>query len=448
MWNILLLDKYLIMGGVNVENENIQALEKVKDRDNVRFTSNMILYLMGSFVSLFGTQIYNFAIALYVLKETGSGLAFSATLVFSMLPRIILGPIAGVLADRVDRKKVVVGADIASGLVVFAFFGAVTLDGFKLAYVYGAAVLLAVSNTFFDTFFGASIPNIVDDKHLMRLNSLSQSIRSIASIAGPFLGGLIYGFVDIRFFLVFNAVSFILSGIQEMFIDFEYNKPEMSEAPSDIKEKGSLIRDFVDGFKYIKSQRAVFIMFCFAVFLNFFFAMGLEVPLPYIVNNELQMSANQFGILEGMFPVGMLVGSLVLSIIPEREKKYRSMILGLLVCSLVIIMFGMPIFNGILGLTNIFWFVYYNALIIIIGIALIFVNVPISVMMQRLVPDNMRGRVFGLMGTMAMAISPVGMILSGVFLDMVPAFIMPVATGLILVVLTLMMAGNRDIQRL
>lgn len=431
-----------------MENDNVQALENVKIKGEARFTSNMILYLMGSFVSLFGTQIYNFAIALYVLKETGSGLAFSATLVFSMIPRIVLGPIVGVLADRVDRKKVVVGADIASGLVVFAFLGAVTLYGFKLTYVYAAAALLAISNTFFDTFFGASIPNIVDDKHLMRLNSLSQSIGSIASISGPFLGGLIYGFVDIRFFLVLNAVSFILSGIQEMFIDFEYNKPEVNQAAVNLKENKSFSVDFIEGFKYIKSQRAVFMLFFFAVFLNFFFVMGLDVPLPYIVNNELQMSAKQFGTLEGMFPVGMLVGSLILSIIPERDKKYKSMIGGLLVCSLVILMFGMPIFNGILGLGNIFWFIYYTALIIIIGTAIVFVQVPISVMMQRLVPDNMRGRVIGLMGTMAMAISPVGMILSGVLLDIVPAFIMPVATGVILVFLTLMMAANKDIKRL
>lgn len=432
-----------------MEDNNIQIVKEVNENKKVRFTSNMILFLTGRFVSLFGTQVYNFAIALYVLKETGSGLAFSATLIFGMLPRIILGPFIGVLADRVDRKKVVVGADIISGIIVFAFLGAVTFDGFKLIYIYIASILLTTANTFFDTCFGASIPNLVDDSNLMRLNSLNQSMSSVASISGPFLGGLVYGLVDIKFFLIANGVSFILSGIEEMFIDFNYNKPEKIEEDVAIsKEKNEFLKDLVDGFKYIKSQKSIFIMFCFAVFVNFFFALGLQVPLPFILNKELLMSSTQFGTLEAMFPVGMLVGSIALSVLPETKKKYKPLIIGLFLVSFIIILFGAPIFFNVSGIGNNIWFIYYMFIIITVGVALVFINIPISVLMQRLVPDHMRGRVIGLLNTMAMAISPIGMLISGIFLEWVPAFLMPISTGVILILITFMMASNKEIQKL
>ncbi|MCY6371498.1 MFS transporter [Clostridium ganghwense] len=424
-------------------------------KENTRLLSNIILLLFGRLVSLFGSQIYTFAIGLYVLKTTGSGTAFSGTLIFGMLPRIIFGPIAGIIADRVDRKRMVVSMDILSGLVVFGLVAISSIKGLKLPYIYIANLLLNTFNTFFDVPFTASIPNIVDDKSLMKTNSFNQSITSIAQIGGPFIGGLIFAFVDMKLFLTINAASFIFSGISEMFIDFNYNKgeKEKKEEVQNKKEKGKNLvkgfgKEFIEGFSFLKGKTTIFILSIFAVFLNFFVCFGIDIPYPYIINNVVKLSSTQFGILEGTFPLGMLIGSLLMVLLPERKKKYKSLISGIMVMNVLIIMIGIPIIPRFMIFNKNSYFIYFAVISFIVGMSNVYINLPISVIMQREIPDNVRGRIFGLMQTICMAISPLGMILSGALIDRIAVWIIPVLSGIVLIILTFIMALNKEIKQI
>ncbi|GAA0780233.1 MFS transporter [Hathewaya limosa] len=89
---------------------------------NNKFINNINCYILGRAISSFGTQIYNFILALYILKITGTALTFAITLVLSIIPRIILGPIAGILVDRLDRKKIIVITDILCGIIMLLLY--------------------------------------------------------------------------------------------------------------------------------------------------------------------------------------------------------------------------------------------------------------------------------------------------------------------------------------
>lgn len=430
--------------------ENVQKLE------NKKVAANIVLLLLGRLVSLFGTRMYSFAISLYVLKATGSGTTFALSLVFSTLPGIIFGPIAGVLSDKIDRKRMIVLMDIFSGVVILLLSGLAIIDDLRLTYIYLASFLLSTCNTFFSVPFQASIPNIVDEKNLMRTNSLNQAINSITSIAGPSLGGVIYVFIDIKLFLVINGVSFILSGISEMFIDFNLNKSEAKEEPIEVKNievnKSSIIKrflhDFTEGFTYLKSVKSMFMMAMSAIFLNLFVALGLTVPFPYIVNEIIKMSETQFGILEGVFPFGMLLGAVLLSVLPQSKKNWKKIIIGLLAMSAGIILLGGTIIPSFMVFTKNTYFIMFMIIRFIISVAIVTINIPIEVTMQRVIPDNMRGRVFGLVTTFAMSCSPIGMIVSGILTDIIPVWILPVTSGIMLLGLTGIMAYNKDIREL
>ncbi|MEA4827326.1 MAG: MFS transporter [Clostridium sp.] len=416
-------------------------------KGNPKLTSNIILLLLGRLVSLFGSQIYNFAIGLYVLKTTGSSAAFSMTLVFGMLPRIILGPVAGVISDRVDRKKIVVAMDILSGVVIFALAAVASINGLKVSYIYIANLLLNTCNTFFDIPMGASIPNIVDDKSLVKVNSLNQAVSSMAQIGGPFLGGIIFALVDIKLFLVVNAISFVLSGISEMFIDFNLNKVEKEDKN---REKDKVIKgfseEFKEGFTFLKGRKVLSIIFGFSIFLNFFLALGVTVPFPYIVNNIINLSPKKFGILEAMIPLGMMIGSIILSMLPEKEKKYKSLVIGIMFISVTCISIALPVLPRFVELSKSVHFIYYIIFLLIGGISIVYVNIPIFVIMQRETPDNIRGRIFGLLQTIAMGINPIGLILSGLLIEKIPVYILPVASGIIMIFITLLMASNKEIK--
>jgi MFS family permease len=127
----------------------LEAINKEKLKKAVR--KNMILLLLGQSVSLFGTSIYTFAISLYILSITGSGLSFSLSLALGALPGVLFSPISGVVADRFDRKKMVVVMDIVSGLVVIGLLVLSVFAELKLIYIYVTTFLLATCSIFFNT---------------------------------------------------------------------------------------------------------------------------------------------------------------------------------------------------------------------------------------------------------------------------------------------------------
>ncbi|QGU96433.1 MFS transporter [Clostridium bovifaecis] len=247
------------------------------------------------------------------------------TLVFGMIPRIILGPVAGVVSDRVDRKKLLVLMDLVSGIIVFGLVGVAVIEGLEVRYIYIANLLLNTCNTFFDIPMGASIPNIVDNDNLVKTNSLNHAVSSMAQILGPFLGGLVFAFIDIKLFLIINASSFIVSGVSEIFIDFNLNKKDNKDQRNynkqPMRETRAFIKELNEGLRFIKGKNVLSIMFGFAIFINFFVSLGISVPYPYIINDVIKMSSTKFGVLEAMLPLGMLLGSITISLFKEKEKN-------------------------------------------------------------------------------------------------------------------------------
>ena len=181
---------------------------------------NIILYTLGRAISVIGSNVFSFAMSLYILNLTGSGIAFSISLFTRMLPNAILSPFAGVIADKVDRKKMVVVTDILAGILMFVLMGIASFDSLRITYIYISIFLLSSINVFFGVSMKASKANIVDKANMKKINSYGMMINSISEISGAVFGGLIYAFLDIKVFIVINGISFILSGISELFIDF------------------------------------------------------------------------------------------------------------------------------------------------------------------------------------------------------------------------------------
>lgn len=415
-----------------------QGLKKVKD--NTSDKVNIILFVAGKLVSLFGANIYSFAIGLYVLEKTSSGLSFASSIIFSMLPRILLGPLAGVAADRFDRKKIAVGMDFICGLFMLVFFMVSKFDGIKIQHVYLFSFLLSTANVFFDVAMEASKPNLVEDKNLTRLNSLSQSVTSIASISGPFLGGIVYGFFNIHFFLLFNGMAFIMSAISEAFIDFEYNRPQYENKEV---EKQPVLQELKDGIKFFKNNKVVFSIMSFSLIINFAMQLSITVPLPYILSNTLELSSTQYGIVKGAWPIGMLLGSILLSFLPQRDKIFKSTIVLLTIFIGILTLVALPVIPIFSGYSKRMYFIYYIIIMSIGGMVVAFIDIPIMVTFQRLIPDEVRGRVFSLIGTMALGISPIGLLLAGILIDHIPVWILPVSAGALLVIRLIYFARGR-----
>lgn len=421
----------------------------IKEKSGEKVVTNIILLLSSQLVSLFGTQIYNFALGLYVLNKTGSAKPLATIMICSFIPKIIFGPFAGIIADKVNRKLMLIVTDFLSGLCVFLFLFASYILGMSLTLIYITALFLSTFSMFYNISLSSSIPNLTDDKNLVRINSLSHAISSLAQIIGPVVGGIVFALVNIKLFLLINATSFIFSAIAEIFINFNINKQEISNMQS-MKQSGfeGIKSDFSEGISFLKTKKSITILVIFSVSLNFLLILGFSIPFPYIVNTMLKFSSLQFGITEALFSVGVIIGAILLSLLPEKKQKYKGLICGLILFSITIILVSLPAMINYVSFIQSKAFIYYVVLMFFLGVIMAFINMPIDVYLQREIPDVIRGRVMGMLTTMLMIISPIGMIIAGLLLDVVPAFILPLSSGILLLIVSISMALNKEIQKI
>ena len=400
-----------------------------------RETLNIIWFSLGKLTSIFGSSIYTFALGLYVLKLTGSGLSFATTLVLGLLPAIVVNPLAGVAADRFDRKSLVVGMDLLSGALLLGLFFYTSSHSLSLLAIYISTFALTVFTTMFNISFEVALPGIVTQGKLMSINSISRIIDSAASILGPMIGGMVYATMDIRFFIIVNGVTFIVSAFIEMLIDFKLNSKER-KSPGKIYFKG-LVEDLKDAVEYTLERRWILNLFAIFIFLNFFISLSISVPLPFIINEVLMLESSYFGLIQGAFPIGTIVGALIIGKLDKFIDYFKNLTKMSAITSLCMLLIGFPLMFSNLCVD--FYLIYYSVIMMILGIAISFIDIPILYILQMEINDSYRGRVLSLGTSMAKIISPVALLVSGYLMNKVPPYVLPMTGGSLLLLSNLLL---------
>lgn len=410
---------------------------------NKREISNLVLFALGKFVSVFGTSVYTFAIGIYVLNTTGSGLTFATTLGFGIVATIIFNPIAGVIADRFDKKKIVVIMDLLNGLLFITVYFISVIYELNLIIIYLSIFFTTVFTTILGISFETAKPNIISDKRLMSINSISKITDSISSILGPIVGGLIFSFIDIQTFILVNGISFIFSGISEMFIDFKYNYSVKSKEEINT----GFFKDIKEGFKYIIERKYIIGICSVLISINFFISFSVTVPLPFIINNVLKLSSREFGIIESSFPIGMIIGAIFIKKVIKKVSYNNLLVFTTILLSISMVLVGLPLLLMNLRINNINYLLYYSIIMIVFGIAISLIDIPIIYILQRVVPDEFRGRVLSISMSLVKIISPVALILSGFLLNKNSSYILPIiGGGLLLIINTITIKSSRIID--
>jgi len=388
--------------------------------------------------------MYNFAIGLYVLTLTGSGKSFAISILFGLVPRIILSPFAGALADKVNRKTMTVCMDIASGVLLLGVYLITQFTDLSLLIIYISSATLTVFNTFFGISINASIPNLVDEKRLVKINSLRAMVDSGASIAGPMLGGLVYSFIGIEYFLLLNGISFICSGVSEMFINFNIYNRSISEKTK-AQSMGDTLRE---GFKYLKQHDLIIGILKYALFLNFIVT-SINISLPYTSVNVLGASATQYGFIQMGFPVGISIMSIVYTMMNQKQDKvFRKTTYNMFKFGLIFICLGLPS-NPLLNfLPSEIHMIITFAVSVALGMIIISINIPLQVIMQTTIADEYRGRVGGVLSMMSQAITPFGILLFGFLVDQISSYLLPIISGILILAIGLLMLNDKKMLQL
>ena len=397
------------MSTVDVDNP-----ETSESRPTALRSRNFLLLWLGQLVSQMGDRVHAIALMWWVLEETGSAALMGTVLIAATIPAVALGPLAGGYVDRWNRKFVIVGADFLRGALVVWVAVLAIVGRLEIWQLLTATTLMSAAAVFFGPAVSATIPNLVRRSEITRANSLSQIVTQSTGIAGPALGGLLVAVWGVGGVFLLNGLSFLLSGVSELFISIP--PTEGRGAP-----RKHILSELKDGFRFVRGQATVFGILRTAAVLNFFTA-PFAILLPIAARDRLGRGSAEFGFIMAAFSAGFLGASAFLAIARDRERKHPFIILGIALAGACLLSMGLLIS-----------YPAYIVLMAMIGVLIGFANILTMAYFQSVVPDDMRGRVFGFMTTLAGGLQPLAFGVLGMLADAVSVPVVFMVCGAALV---------------
>ena len=381
------------------------------------FSKDFILVVIGQIISLFGNATLRFALPLYLLNLTGSSALYGTVTACAFLPSILLSPIGGIIADRVNKRNVMVILDFFTALVILTF--SVLMNGINLIVLLTATLMLLYGIAgAYQPSVQASIPALVHQDHIMAANSIINTITSFASLIGPVLGGILYSTYGLKPVLWICMICFFVSAVMELFIKIPFQK---QNSEGGIWEMAK--RDFAESIWFIRRDNPVIgktlLVICG---INLFLAAMIIVALPYLMTEVLDLRATQanklYGFAEGALAAGGLTGGICAGIFANKLSIQKS---GNLIIACAISLF--PIAASLLlfssGMIN--YIVITICCFIIMVCSTIFV-VQMMSFIQRETPQNLIGKVIAVILTVSMCAQPLGNALYGVLFEISKGF--------------------------
>ena len=372
------------------------------------FTRNFTFLILGQVSSLIGNYTLKFALSMYVLEQTGSASIFATLLAVAMLPTILLSPFGGILADRANRRNIMVGLDTLSGLTVLVA-GLVLPFGHDIWFIGALLVSLSVLAAFESPTVQACIPQMLSGDNLMKGNAAVNQVQAIAGLITPFLGSLVYAAFGLTPVLWGTVVCFFLTAILECFIRLDYQKAEVTMSVREI-----IREDFSDSIHFLRrEQPGILKLLLLASLASLFVAGTVVVGFPYLVRTVLGLSAEHYGAAESVMGVAAVLGSLFVGITAQKFRlRWLAFVFIGLGLSLIPtgIAFLLPV--GPLG----------NYIILLVMFSLgqfgcsLFSTYAISVIQTR-TPKHLMGKIMSYVFTLSMCAQPAGQIIYGAMFD-------------------------------
>lgn len=379
---------------------------------------DFILVVLGQIISLFGNAVLHFALPLYLLRETQSPALFGLVTACSFLPMVLLSFLGGVLADRVNKQRIMVFLDFLTAAIVLVL--ALILGKVPLVPLITAALMLlyGIAGTY-QPAVQASIPALVDQSRILSAGAIVSQVGALAGLLGPVLGGILFGAFGIMPILLLSIICFAASAVMELFIRIPFTKRNNSAGVLTI-----LRSDFCDSAHYIRAKKPILLKIIVLVALfNLVLSAMLIVGLPILVVQTLCLSDGLLGFAQGALALGGLCGGIATAALDGRLKLSGAPLL-LLLCSLLVGLMALPLLSGVPPMTS--YAVITAACFFIMALATMF-SVQMMAAVQRETPGELVGKVMALMLSVSLCAQPLGQALYGVLFG---AF--PQSTGVIL----------------
>lgn len=372
------------------------------------FKRDFTMVVIGQIISLFGNAILRFALPLYLLRETDSSSLFGAVTACSFIPMVIFSLFGGIIADRKNKRNIMVSLDFTTAAVILIFsfaLGKVSLVPLMIAVL---MILYGISGIY-QPAVQASIPLIAEKQFLMQGNAVINMVSTLAGLLGPITGGVLFGAFGIMPILFISAGCFAFSAVMEIFIHIPFEKN--TDGKSILSAVGS---DLSDSFKFIKNEKPIFlsVLGILALF-NLILSAMMLVGISVIVVQILGMSDTAIGITQGAMGLGGLAGGIIAGAAAEKIRLKNGYVF-LIICSLAAFFMGISLFEAVPK--NIGYFMI-TAISFGVMCASTMFSVSMLTAVQQQTPPNLLGKIMAVIIAVLNCSQPVGQAVYGVLFD-------------------------------
>jgi MFS transporter, DHA3 family, macrolide efflux protein len=371
---------------------------------------NFMLIISGKLISLMGNSIFEIAIIWYVLSvyKKESGVMLGLIMVMAALPTVILGSLAGLIIDRYNKRVIMLASDILSGIVVLIVVVLIKkhiLNNTELLFSIG---LLSVTSSMVRITVNSIIPDMFTDKELYDANGANQFIERGTSLLGYALGGGIIALIGVENAILFNGVSFMICALFSFFIRLPKHI-----LVKDTLKKLNLIEDFKEVWSFLKLEGTLIRIVTIFTIVNFLLDPALNIAVPYVLKNIFNINSTYFGLIIAALPLGFCMGAIYFSKKPDFLRSKYVLYNSILGINTMFAIFSVPIVLSSYS-HSFFWVPYYfMGALLISGIFSAAINISASVAIQRMVPDNIRGKFMGITSSLSAGLLPLGGIIVG-----------------------------------
>ncbi len=368
------------------------------------FRRDFTLVVIGQIISLFGNAILRFALPLYLLRQTGSAQLFGLVGAAAFIPAVLCSPIGGVVADRVNKRNVMVALDASTAGLILVFgllLGRAPLVPLMIACL---MLLYGIAGAY-QPAVQASIPLLTAPEQLTGANAVINMVNTLSSLLGPVVGGVLFGVFGIRPILWVSVGCFFLSAVMELFIRIPH-RPQAAAGGV----LSTVRQDLGESWRFIRRERPVFlsVMMVLALF-NLALSAALIVGIPVAVVQTLGMSNRRLGLTQGAMGLGGLFGGLLAAALGRRLQLRRGSVI-LLSVSLTVAIMGLALLPGTPPALS--WWVLTAMSFAVVALSTLLV-VVLSAAAQGQTPPELLGKVMAFIMAVSNCASPLGQAVYG-----------------------------------
>jgi DHA3 family macrolide efflux protein-like MFS transporter len=380
-----------------------------------------MIVFAGQAFSLFGSRLVQFSLVWWITETTGlaSTLAFAS--IVAMLPQVLLGPFAGALVDRWNRKTVMMVSDSFISLVVVALAFLYGTGAVQLWHVFLAMFIRSLGGAFQWPAMQATTTLMVDKENLSRVAGMNQSLQGLAAIVAPPLGAFLMQIIPIQIILLIDVATAVLAVGPLFFIKV----PQPIREVTEVLGLKTVLSDMREGARFVWSWRGLRIIMGMSMIINFLMSPAFSL-LPLVVTNHFDGGAVELGWLQSANGVGMIAGGLLLGAWGGFRKRIVTAMTAIILSGVFIVAFSfMPPQLFLTAVGCVFAFAVFNAM----------ANGTFFSSMQAVIPPEMQGRVFTILMSLSGGMTPIGLAFAGPVSDSLGLFIWFRIGGIVLVLM-------------